>query len=275
MLRNPTAMAANLSDLLAGFRELVQPVGAKPPMRFSPLIESIYRELMASFDSSPATHAYREIYKSRSPRPDRITSAADIAAECWYLFPTHFFKFRDALAKCALPQKTTDFGRSILGCADLDVLDVGAGVGTASLATIDFLHQWQSYLLERGHAPHVVNVTIQPIELNAAKIPVLTTVLNNVASKVHPLIKIRVRSPIILPYPEQACLAKVEKALTDGGPHILATFSNVLTWIQNWEPRGRIHLLACGTGSKTVSPRRMDPCTCFKRRSFLIDSCTT
>jgi hypothetical protein len=204
---------------------------------------SIYSELMATFDRSVDGGNYRQKYRERSPRPSQVDSEADVAGEFWYFFPTHFFKFRNTLAQKLFPDLPADLNCSIFGCGDLTVLDVGAGVGIASLATIDLLHEWQSFLFQSGHAPQIVNLTTQPIEINSYKIPILNRALQSAAARVSPyLLGVHLRPPITSPYPDDICLRQVESALVQGGPHLLVNFSNILTWIRQWKPPAKSRL---------------------------------
>jgi hypothetical protein len=236
-------MPTHLQDLLDDFRRRCISRSSQEPLALPELAGSVYAEAMSHFDARLESKSYRTVYRNRKSRPDQIVNEVDLAGEMWSYFPTHFFKFRQTLAELTLPKAVEGLARSIFGCTRFTVLDIGAGVGTASLATIDLVHEWQGLLLSSGHAPALVRLTLQPVETNPLKLSTLKRMVETAARQVRPdSLRIDLRPPITIPYPEEACLRAVEGALAEGGPHLLVTLSNILTWIRDWRPPGQGHL---------------------------------
>jgi hypothetical protein len=230
-------MSATLQSLLRSFRAAYSSRRTEVPIAFSELVSSIYTETMSYLDARLGSKSYRERYANHNPRPDQITSEADVAGELWCFFPTHFFKFHNMLVETALPASGDELVQSIFGCGRLTLLDIGAGVGTAALATIDILHEWQRFLLQAGLTPYPVELTVQPIETNPVKLPILQRMLQLASQKVTPyFLQIHIRPPITARYPEEACLAEIAGAIRDGGPQLFVALSNILTWIEPWRP---------------------------------------
>jgi hypothetical protein len=180
-------MPAYLHDLFHAFRERLSSRRTSDPIALSDLVTSVYADTMAHFDRQPGARLYRSEYVDRQPYPGETRNEMHLAGELWCYFTTHFFKVHQTLVELALPAGVEDLSRSIFGCSRLTILDVGAGVGTAALATIDVLHEWQRFLLTCGHVPAPVEVTVLPVEMNQLKLPVLTRMLS-LAAEHHPYI---------------------------------------------------------------------------------------
>ena len=238
-------MSLELQQLLIDFRKKFKPSSGQGwNLCFSKPMADVYKEMMEQFDADASARDYRVRYRYRNPRPDEINDSCDVAGVMWCLFPTHFFKFQAALIESAFPNHIEDLAYSIFGCSELTILDIGAGVGTASLATIDFLHQWQQFLMEKGHAPHRMKVIVQPVENNPLKLPILREMLKKLTNCVpRYLLQVEVRDSIEKDYPDEACLTQIQNALKEvqqalegGGFHLLLVMSNILTWIRDWKP---------------------------------------
>jgi len=230
-------MPTRLQDLLRAFRDSYSSRRTGKPVSLSELVSSIYAEAMTGLDEPLSRQSYRNRYATRNPHPNKITSQADVAGELWCLFPSHFFKFHNTLVETALPGSSGDLVYSIFGCGRLTILDVCAGVGTAALATIDILHEWQRFLMRSGLAPSAIQVTVQPVETNPLKLSVLDRILHQAAERITPyLLRISIRPAITVPYPEEGCVAEIAASLAGGGTHLFVTLSNVLTWIRDWRP---------------------------------------
>jgi hypothetical protein len=105
---------------------------------------------------------------NKGPDPRSIVSAADVAAELAFYYPTHFFKFQRTLFhELAKPYPASP--ASPFGFTDLTLVDIGAGVGTATLAVVDMLAEWQVACLKLGHSPAAVHLRAISVDNNSIK----------------------------------------------------------------------------------------------------------
>lgn len=233
-------MDEHTAEILKGFEQEVGWVGRSSRLRFSARMRAVYGRQLRRLDQDPAAWEFRRRYgdyQLRKANPDQIEDLADVAGELWQLFPTHFFKVQHAFLSCCLPSERRAVETTPFGCTTLHLLDVGAGVGTASLAVIDLLMSWQTASMQAGHAPAQIRVVVIPVEPNRLKIPVLRDMLSALESEQQtPLVQVSVAEPICHDFPQSQCTEAISTALNCGGYHLLVCLSNILSWVREWRP---------------------------------------
>lgn len=107
----------------------------------------MYGELMDEFDTLEECDGYK---KYSEPR---IRSYKELAGVLYHHFPAHFYKAQDTILR--YQEKHTETSASIYTQKKVTVLDIGAGIGTFTLALVDTLLQ---YSIEPYPEIHVILV---------------------------------------------------------------------------------------------------------------------
>ncbi|MEA3401908.1 MAG: RNA-directed DNA polymerase [Armatimonadota bacterium] len=239
-------MDERIAEVLETFTQSTGLTGETACLRFSHRMQAVYEEQLRCFERDDEARQFRERYgdyERRKVNPERIDDLADVAAELWQLFPTHFFKAQHAFLSSCLPSRRHALETTPLGCTTLHLLDVGAGIGTASMAVIDLLMSWQGACAEVGCAPPQMHVKVIPVEMNALKTPLLSDMLRDLEREQDtPFLRISLAEPICEEFPGEECSQAVSAALEDGGYHLLICMSNILTWVKAWHPSLRERL---------------------------------
>lgn len=222
-------------DLIAN--ELVDQLSPGGVLRFSDRMGEVYQQQMDAFSSDPATSGWR----SRCPglHPGSIRDETDIAAEMALWFPTHFYKIQRVLIRDLL-QNTSQTDGYPFGTSNITIVDIGAGVGTASLALVDTIALWQEAAMKLGYPPLKARVRVLPVESNEKKTDVRNVLFGLLEKRLRPeLIHVEHLPPLEKDYVEdEQCADDIVNML--GSDYLaICVFSNILNWIKDvkWHVR--------------------------------------
>jgi retron-type reverse transcriptase len=100
----------------------------------SELITDMYEELMDEFDTLKDCDGYKKYNKPH------IRNCKELAGVLYHHFPAHFYKAQDTILR--YQEQHTGTSASIYIQKKITVLDIGAGIGTFTLALLDTLLQY-------------------------------------------------------------------------------------------------------------------------------------
>lgn len=129
--------------------ERLAPPGSGPTSeriwQFSERMATVYQEQMRQFDEDEEARQWRRLYSADNmPPPSDTRNMADVAAMMAFYSPTNFCKFQKLLVQQLLDWESRQarLNPYPLSSPSITIIDIGAGVGIASLATIDVLATW-------------------------------------------------------------------------------------------------------------------------------------
>ena len=213
-------MDTHTQKFLSGFKNSIR--------CFTPALRQAYIKILADFKNNAET-AHFEIILTQDGFED--PTSVGVAHRMYWWFPTHFFKFQDALLRWEenCTQKDQLF---LLDRHQITFLDLGCGAGAASAAILSVVEQYQDYLatLSKRIDPIKVNfIGVDPFqhELDTYKNFIEEYASNLKTKKISVDIK-----TICQPFPEATDELLAQLNFYKG--HVLIVgMSNLINWIWN------------------------------------------
>lgn len=173
--------------------------------RFSERMAAVYQEQMRRFDEDAEARQWRQLYSAENmPPPSDTQSMANVAAMMAFYSPTNFCKFQKLVVQQLLEweSRQTRINPYPLAAPSITIIDIGAGVGIASLATIDVLATWTEILAGLGYRQLAVSVKVISVEPDIKKQGPRHNMLSHLARLVdRHSISIEGVTEVIAPYP--------------------------------------------------------------------------
>lgn len=122
-----------------------------------------------------------------------------------FYFPTHVFKFQKAAVQQLLEwhSRQTQVNPYPFGAQSITLVDIGAGVGTATLAMVDLLATWADVVAELGYKhlgisvkPIMVDPDINKREARGYMLSHLARLIDTHSIRIEPV------TEVFEPYPE-------------------------------------------------------------------------
>jgi retron-type reverse transcriptase len=181
----------------------------------SKLITDMYEKLMDEFDTLEDYDGYKKYNKPR------IRNYKELAGVLYNLFPAHFYKAQDTILR--YQEKHTGTSASIDTQEKITVIDIGAGIGTFTLALVDAL-------LQHGTEPYP-GIDVIIVEPNGY----CHDMTDRYFQWINENSDIRVEYKIIKEnFPERVCLEAVIKELPkDNFDFLIIAMCNLVHWLDN------------------------------------------
>jgi hypothetical protein len=200
--------------------------------RFSERMATLYLQQMQRFDQDASARQWRRLYSADNlPPPSEMRTRADLAAMLAFYSPTNFCKFQKAITQQLLEWhfRQRQVSPYPFGSRSFTLIDIGAGVGIASLAIIDLLATWAEIVAELGYGQPGLSVRVIAVEPDSIKQDTRQDMFAGMSSLLdRSTVKIEGLSEILLPFPEPECMQQVFSAAA-GGPYAICCMSNFLS----------------------------------------------
>ncbi len=222
--------------------------------RFSERMATVYQQQMERFDEDEEARQWRRLYSADNmPPPSDTQSKADVAGMMAFYSPTNFCKFQKLVTQQLLEWhfRQAQIRAYPFGAPSIVLMDIGAGVGIASLAVVDLLATWAEVFAELGYRQlglSVRIVAVEPDTLKQGPRQEMLTALSSVLDR-H-LVRVDGLTEIPLPYPEPQCIRQILDGVS-GGSLAICCMSNFLSSLDTDQRQmsAPVHLRA---GSETV-----------------------
>jgi len=200
--------------------------------RFSERMATVYQEQMRQFDEDEEARQWRRLYSADNmPPPSDTQNMADVAAMMAFYSPTNFCKFQKLFVQQLLDweSRQASLNPYPLSAPSITIIDIGAGVGIASLATIEVLATWTEVLAELGYKQLGMSVNIISVEPDTNKQGPRQKMLSSLSRLLdrHSIAVERV-TEVIAPYPEPECIRQILNAAS-GGSLAICCMSNFVS----------------------------------------------
>lgn len=200
--------------------------------RFSERMAAVYQEQMRCFDENAEARQWRQLYSAENmPPPSDTQNLANVAAMMAFYSPTNFCKFQKLVVQQLLEWESRQarLNPYPFAAPSITIIDIGAGVGIASLATIDVFATWADIVAELGYRQLGISVKVISVEPDINKQSPRRNMLNHLARLVdRHSINIESATDIIAPYPEPDCLRQILNAAV-GGSLAICCMSNFVS----------------------------------------------
>jgi hypothetical protein len=208
--------------------------------RFSERMAAVYKKQMQRFEEDTEARQWRRLYSEDNMPPPSITqSKAEVAAMMAFYSPTNYCKFQKLLTQQLLEwhYRQAQMSPHPFGAQSITLIDIGAGVGIASLAAIDLLATWAEVLAERGYGHLGMSARIVAVEPDSAKQGPRHHMLADMASMLDThSVRVEGLTEICSPYPDPECIKLILDAVGNGSLAILC-MSNFLSSLDTDQPQ--------------------------------------
>ena len=187
------------------------------------------------------------LQEGRPPRPDEPFSPDNLARELFWHFPAHFFKVQGLLTKrfggedVVWHNEITDRG-PVEKC-EISVVDIGCGLGTATLALADLALRRNATLISRSLAPAVTVIKVVGVEPSHEKNELFRRLINAYNGEAQRcLVEVRLLDVVGKPFPDKECVRACHDLLQIPIHALMIVASNLMYWIaprQHWWHRAR------------------------------------
>lgn len=200
--------------------------------RFSERMAATYQEQIRQFDENAEAKKWRRLYSADNmPPPSDTQNMVDVAAMMAFYSPTNFFKFQKLVVQQLLEWESRQVRLNPYPFAapSITIIDIGAGVGIASLAIIDALATWTELLAELGYKQLGIFVKVISVESDVNKQGPRQKMLGSLSRLVdRHSITIESVTEVIAPYPEPDCIRQILNAVS-GGSLAICCMSNFVS----------------------------------------------
>lgn len=196
-----------------------------------PALQHICAELLASYAVDPSSRGLERM-DWHSGLCDASTKG--VAHRIYWWFPTHFFKFQEALLRWE--QKCAESGQPfLLGRANVTFVDLGCGAGAASAALLATIGQYQDFCSRHAFRADPVTVRIIGLDRVEAELTAYETVADLYAAHLHGHRVVATVETVAGAFPED--IGQVIRALGSVRGHVLVVgMSNLIKWIwDEWD----------------------------------------
>lgn len=205
---------------------------SEPTWRFSERMAAVYELQMRRFQEDQEASQWQRLYSTENmPLPDDTTDMAQVAAQMAFYYPAHAFKFEKAAVQQLLEwhSKQGQVNPYPFGASSITLIDIGAGVGTATLAMVDLLATWTDVVAELGYKqlgisvkPIVVEPDINKREARGHMLSHLSRLLDRHSVTIEPV------TEVFALYPEPECIEQIQHSVA-GGSLLMCCISNFLS----------------------------------------------
>ena len=193
---------------------------------FSPSLARVYGQMMADFRLNPQTSGYDQLNTNHGFEDQTLKG---VIHRMYWWFPTHFFKFQDALLNWEYMCRK-DNRLFLLDCSRVTFIDLGCGSGAASIALLSLLEQYQAYKISRAQTIHEIHVELIALDPFQTELDVYNQVISNY-SKDLKLHRIQIKHCLLCEkFPEGANLI-IEELNGQVGHNLIIGMSNLINWI--------------------------------------------
>lgn len=206
--------------------------GSERIWRFSRRMADVYLQQMERFEEDEEARQWRKLYSADNmPSPSETHGKAGVAAMMAFYSPTNFCKFQKVAAQQLLEWhfRQAQINPYPFGSPTITLVDIGAGLGIASLAVIDLLATWADVLADFGYKQLGLSVRVVSVEPDINKQSPrqeMFTAMSSLLDK-HS-IRLEHLTEIMLPYPESDCIQQILDAVS-GGSLVICCMSNFLS----------------------------------------------
>jgi SAM-dependent methyltransferase len=146
---------------------------------FSPVLQQIYADIITQFKEDPSTKGFAQMSKSEWFTDSTLRG---VALRMFRWFPTHFFKFQDALLKweARCHKHSQPF---LLDRPQVTFVDLGCGTGAASAAVLATLEQYHTFLQQQHIRVTPVHVRLIALDPVYAELDVYTRFIGTLAAR--------------------------------------------------------------------------------------------
>jgi hypothetical protein len=192
---------------------------------FTPSLRRTYLKVLSDFKSSPDTENYEAVITQDGFEDPTLLG---VAHRMYWWFPTHFFKFQDALLRWEenSQQKDKIF---LLHRPQITFIDLGCGAGAASAAILSILEQYQAFLSSQNTRIDWINVNFIGVDSCQSELDIYSKLLTEYSLHIKQY-KINVNTQTICqPFPE-ATDNIIEKLGAYKGHVLIVGMSNLINW---------------------------------------------
>lgn len=211
-------------------REYIQSLGGSS-RAFPPSLSNLYAQVIEEYRSDNRAQGFESMAK---PRGLEDPTVRGVAHRVYWWFPTHLFKFQDALLRWE--ERCGESGRPfLLGRPSVTFVDVGCGAGAASAAALATLEEYQEYRRRRGHRVDRLKVSLLGLDPVEAELEAYERLIRDYAGQLDRCgISSTVRT-LVTDFPEGVDQV-VDLLSTDEGHALIVGMSNLINWIWvEWE----------------------------------------
>ena len=225
-------MASLISEFVASL--------GRPIRGFPPLLRQTYSETMERFQVNPLTSDFDQINTNEGFEDPTLRGAAH---RMYWWFPTHFFKFQDALLRWE--QKCRESNQAmLLDRPKVVFIDLGCGAGAASAALLATLEQYQTFCRARNRRVDPIRVRIIALDPVQSELDIFREFIGTYASRIEQHKVFVSLSTICQRFPE-GTLQILEEVSRLRGHALIVGMSNLIAWIWNeWDRRWQAKDLA-------------------------------
>lgn len=207
-------------------------VASEPTWRFSERMAAVYELQMRRFLEDQEASQWKQLYSTENmPPPDDTDNMAQVAAQMAFYFPTHVFKFQKAAIQQLLEWHSQhgQVNPYPFGAPTITLIDIGAGVGTATLAMIDLLATWADVAAELGYKQLGISVKPIVVEPDRNKREARQHMLSHLSRLLDAhSIRSEPATEIFELYPGPECIEQIQRSVR-GGSLLMCCISNFLS----------------------------------------------
>ena len=195
---------------------------------FPPSFRQVYTQQMEAFRLNPDTKGF-ELITTKDGFEDFWLKG--VAHRMYWWFPSHFFKFQDALLRWEenWQKQNKTF---LLNKYQVTFVDLGCGAGAASVALLSILEQYQIYLDQHGIKTEPITVNLIALDPIQTELDVYESVLKNYLLELKYWKITGNISTICQPFP-QGKSAIIKALELQQGSNLIVGMSNLINWIWN------------------------------------------
>lgn len=206
--------------------------GCERIWRFSDRMAAVYQEQIRQFDEDAEAREWRRLYSAKNmPPPSDTPGMAEIAAMLAFYSPTNFCKFQKLFTQQLLEWESRQarLNPYPLGVSNVTIIDIGAGLGIASLAAIDVLATWTDVLAELGYRQLGLSVRVVSVEPDEKKQGPRHKMLGHLSRLLdRHSVAVDDVTEVIAPYPEPDCIRQITRTVS-GGSLAMCCMSNFVS----------------------------------------------
>lgn len=242
--------------------------------RFSERMAAVYIQQMEQFDEDEEARQWHRLYSvNNMPEPSDTRCKTDVAAMMGFYSPTNFCKFQKLVTQQLLDWEAgqTQLNPYPLGASRITILDLGAGVGIASLAVIDVLSTWADVVATLGYKQLGISLHIVAVEPDINKQGPRRAMLSSMSKLLdRHSVNVEQVTEVISPYPEPDCVKKMMDAAY-GGSLVICCMSNFLS-SPSVSEEGTAESFSLQAGDQPTDPPNGEESASFGQTAELLEN---